>query len=151
MWQYRQYLCLCCSRSQNTSSESTPRRPALGSTQPRRPPGPRSRGQLSPVMLQEPPAQDKLETKIVVKNTNRRDPVVKLWVCSVAPCAPCLHQTKETIMRMNLFIKYFNLYLKLIVLSWLIQFVRSKNLFNIELCQNLLKKDWILVPSLNFD
>ena len=29
-------------------------------------------------MLQEPPAQDKLETKIVVKNTNRRDPVVKL-------------------------------------------------------------------------
>ena len=86
--QCRQYLCLCFSRSQNTSSESTPRRPALGSTQPRRPigqlPGPRSRGQLSgqlsPVMLQEPPAPapDKLETKIVVKNTNRRDPVAKL-------------------------------------------------------------------------
>ena len=70
------------------------------------------------------------------------------WACTLRLQ---LHQTKERIMMMNLFIKYYNSYLKLIVLSWLIQFVRSKNSFNIELCQNLLKKDWILVPSLNFD
>ena len=65
------------SRSQNTSSESTPRH-HLSSTHHRRHQGgvARSRGHTSPVMLQEPP--DKMETKIVVTNTNRRGPIVKL-------------------------------------------------------------------------
>ena len=75
-------MSVCFSRSQNTSSESTPRHPALapalGSHIMRcQPPGPRSRGQLSPVMLQEP-GLDKRDTKIVVKTNNRREPVAKL-------------------------------------------------------------------------
>ena len=71
-------MSVCFSRSQNTSSESTPRHPALGSHIMRcQPLGPRSRGQLSPVMLQEP-GLDKRDTKIVVKTNNRREPVAKL-------------------------------------------------------------------------
>ena len=72
-------MSLCFSRSQNTSSESTPRHPALGSHIIRcQPPGSqRSRAQLSPVMLQEP-GLDKRDTKIVVKTNNRREPVAKL-------------------------------------------------------------------------